>query len=217
MIPVNLALEPPSFDAKVRQRGLSAIDEMVGRPPRLPHRGKRRKKIASSEAAIPSGEFPHYWRNALPDLLKAYDRRCAFLAMHIEQATGNPTVDHLLPKSHHWQQVYEWDNYRLCAAGINAKKRDLAGIVDPFLCKNGWFALEFVAFQVTAGPSAPASEHKKITETLKLVNTLDCLKAREEYVVSYQEGHITLAYLERRAPFIAAELRRQSLLQPGDV
>ncbi len=216
MIPVTLAPEPASFDAKVRQRGLSAIDEMVGRPPRVPHSGARRKKIASNEAAIPSGEFPPYWRDALPDLLKLYERRCAFLAMHIEHATGNPSVDHLLPKSRNWQHVYEWDNYRLCAAGINAKKRDLVGIVDPFLCKTGWFALEFVAFQVTVGPAAPTNEHKKIAETLKLLNTLDCLKARAEYVVAYEKGDISLRYLERRAPFIATELRRQSRLRRGD-
>lgn len=217
MVPVSPADEPRTFDVKVRQKGLSAIDEMVGRAARVPHAGRKREKIASNEADIPSQNLPPYWREALPDLLKAYERRCAFLAMYIEHGTGSPSVDHMLPKSRAWQQVYEWSNYRLCAAGVNARKGDLSGIVDPFLCKHGWFALEFVAFQVLVGPKAPARERKKIADTLELLNSLDCLKAREEYVAAYMEGHIDLPYLERRAPFIAGELRRQCLLRSGDV
>lgn len=52
-------------------------------------------------------------------MLEAYERRCAYLALYLEHATGNPTVDHVLPKSRVWDQIYEWSNYRLCAALIN--------------------------------------------------------------------------------------------------
>lgn len=216
MIPVEPAPEPPHFDRRIRKRGLSAVDEMVGKPPRVPHPGRKRKKIASRETDIPSDAFPSYWRDALPDLFDAYHRRCAFLAMYIEYATGNPSVDHMLPKSRVWNRVYEWSNYRLCAAGVNAKKRELVGIVDPFSCKPGWFALEFIAFQVIAGPRAPARERKRIDSSLDLLNTPDCLKAREVYFEEYACGHIDFAYLQRRAPFIAYELRRQSVLRPED-
>lgn len=76
MIPVVQAQEPPEFDAKVRQPGLSAIDEMVGRAPRVKRPGPRRKQIASQEQNIPAEAFPPYWRDALPDMLVAYERRC---------------------------------------------------------------------------------------------------------------------------------------------
>ena len=78
MIPVRLANEPQDFDENVRQKGLSAIDELVGRPPRVSRRGRRRKQIAPHEDDIPPGAFPPFWRNCLKDMLDRYDRRCAY-------------------------------------------------------------------------------------------------------------------------------------------
>lgn len=216
MLPLKCAPEPPSFDAKVRQKGLSAIDELVGRTPRVPHRGPRRQQVAEREGLIQPDDFPPYWRDALDELLIAYDRRCAFLGLYIEWATGTPSVDHMIPKSRAWKQVYEWSNYRLCALRINATKRDLVGIVDPFDCKSGWFQLELVAFQVTRGPRAPRRQAKAIDATLELLNNDECCKAREEYVTEYEQGAIALPYLEKRAPFIAYELRRQGRLLRDD-
>jgi hypothetical protein len=182
----------------------------------LAHPGPKRKPCASREQDIPPEQFPPYWRDALDDLLRCYDRRCAFLALYLEHATGNPSVDHMLPKSRQWDAIYEWLNYRLCAASINASKRDLTTIVDPFDCRPGWFALECVGFQVTRGPDAPAAQARNIDATLELLNRPEFCNAREEYVSGYQAGHIELAYLQRRAPFIAQELRRQDLLRPED-
>jgi hypothetical protein len=216
MIPVKCAPEPRSFDNRVRQRGLSAIDELVGRDPRLEHPGRRREKVATLEADIPPGAFPPFWRDALDDMLTSYQRRCAFLAHYLEHATGNPSVDHMLPKSRSWERVYEWSNYRLCAGLINARKRDLTGIIDPFSCKPGWFALEFVGFQVIRGPRAPTSRGAELDATIELLNIPECRRAREEYVDNYKRGHIRLPFLEQRAPFIAHELRRQKQLRRRD-
>jgi len=52
---------------------------------------------------------------------------------------------------------------------------------------------------------------------LPLLNQTDCCQQREEYVTEYRKAGIDLAYLERRAPFIASELRRQGQLLRGDV
>ena len=216
MIPVVLAPQPATFDARVRQKGLSAVDEMVGRKPRVPHPGPRRKKIAAREADLPASAFPPFWRDALDDLLQAYDRRCAFLALYLEHATGNPSVDHMLPKSRRWDQIYEWSNYRLCAASINARKNDMAGIIDPVDCRPGWFALELVGFQVTLGDKAPNHRMADLNATLEIVNAAECCRAREEYVTCYELRDISLAYLSYRAPFVANELRRQGRLHPGD-
>jgi len=207
MIPIVLAPEPPGFNSMIREKGLSSIDEMVGRPPRVPHRGRRRQKIAIHEEDIPAEQFPPYWRDALPDLLRSYKRRCAFLALYLEHATGNPSVDHMLPKSRRWNLVYEWENYRLCAASVNARRNDMTGIIDPVECRAGWFALELVGFQVIRGATAPPANARAIDATLDLVNTPEFCKAREEYVTSYEAGDISVGYLERRAPFVAGELR----------
>jgi hypothetical protein len=51
------------------------------------------------------------------------------------------------------------------------------------------------------------------------LNQRECRKAREAYVEDYRLGPpvgIELARLERHAPFVAHELRRQGLLVRGD-
>lgn len=217
MIPVSLAPEPQAFDGVVRQKGLAAIDALVGRKPRQTRSGRRHKAIARTESEIPANRFPPYWRDGLELLHEAYGRRCAFLALYLEHATGNPSVDHMLPKSRNWDQVYEWNNYRLSAATINARKRDLTGLVDPMECKPGWFALELVGFQVIRGPEAFGVTQSAMDATLELVNSLDCCKAREEYVRCYLESQVTYEYLCRRAPFVAQELRRLGRLRPEDL
>ncbi|MGN6110978.1 MAG: hypothetical protein ACTHU0_38125 [Kofleriaceae bacterium] len=220
MIPVTLAPEPADFDKKIRQPGLSAIDELVGRPPRLKRRGPKRSAIATTEAKIPADKFPPFWREALEDLLDGYERRCAYLAMYLHHATGSPTVDHVLPKSYAWELVYEWSNYRLCASIINSKKNNLLDLIDPFDVAPGWFELNLATFHVVRGEAAPTTQHAKIDATLPVLNQRDCWKEREEYVACYRRGPthkgIDLTYLEHRAPFVASELRRQGQLVRGD-
>ncbi len=220
MIPIALAREPKSFDAKIRQPGLSAIDELVGRAPRIKRSGPRRAKIADSESTIPGDKFPPFWREALDDMMKVYEQRCAYLAMFIEE-TGSPTVDHVLPKSLAWDRVYEWSNYRLCTGVVNSKKGELLGLVDPVDAKVGWFALDLASYRVVRGAAAPKAQHPKIDATLPLLNIRDCCVQRRRYVDEYRRGPgvrgIDLAYLEYRAPFIASELRRQGQLMRGDV
>ncbi len=219
MIPVVLAEEPTDFDAKIRQPGLSAIDELVGRDPRIKRPGPRRKKVADTEAAISANAFPPFWRDALDDMMSAYQQRCAYLAMFIED-TGNPTVDHVIPKSLAWNQVYEWSNYRLCTGVVNSKKGELLGLVDPVEAEAGWFELDLASYRIVRGEAAPDARREKIDATLPLLNLRDCCVQRKRYVEDYRLGPgnkgIDFAYLERRAPFIAAELRRQGHLVRGD-
>jgi hypothetical protein len=219
VIPVALAPEPKYFDLKVRQPGLSAIDELVGRRARQARPGPVRERVANTEAEIPADRFPPIWRRAMDDMMSAYEQRCAYLAMFIEEI-GNPTVDHVIPKSMAWDKVYEWSNYRLCAGIVNAKKGELLGLVDPVGAKVGWFALDLLTFRVRRGVSAPETRHGQIDATLPLLNLRDCWMQRKRYVEEYRRGPgargIDLSYLEYRAPFIAAELRRQGQLLRGD-
>ena len=219
MIPVALAEEPMDFDAKVRQPGLSAIDELVGRDPRIKRPGPRRRKIAETEAEVSADAFPPFWREALDDMMGAYEQRCAYLAMFIED-TGNPTVDHVIPKSLAWDRVYEWSNYRLCTGIVNSKKGNLLELVDPIAARVGWFELDLASYRIVRGTKAQKTHHRKIDATLPLLNLRDCYRQRQRYVEDYRLGPgnkgIDLAYLEHRAPFIAAELRRQGQLVRGD-
>jgi 5-methylcytosine-specific restriction endonuclease McrA len=219
MIPVAPAAEPPDFDARVRKKGLDAIAELVGEQPSRVRRGPRREKIANKRGEIPADAFPPYWRDVLEDMLDSYHRLCAYLGLYIEHATGSPSVDHVVPKSKAWDKVYEWSNYRLACALVNARKNDLELALDPFEISEGLFALELVEFQVVAAPAAQGEIAARVDTSIKTLglNLPDCCKARREYVESYEAGHIGLPYLTRRAPFIAQELRRQGRLLRGDV
>ena len=87
MIPVAPAPAPVDFDARVRERGLDAIAELVGEAPSRARNGPKRKKVAATRATIPASCFPPLWREVLPDMLRSYQRTCAYLALYIEHAT----------------------------------------------------------------------------------------------------------------------------------
>jgi hypothetical protein len=208
MIRVTPAPEPAVFDGLVRRPGLSAINELIGRAPLLRRPGPRRRPVASQQSEISPADFPPLWRAAIPLLRDAYEGRCAYLATFIEPGTGQPTVDHFVPKSKDWRRVYEWSNFRLCAAVINGTKGERA-LLDPFEIETSWFALEFVSFSVIAGAGAPAERLQEVKDTLEQsgINARECRKLREQYVTDFENGEIELSYLERRAPFVAGQLR----------
>lgn len=218
MIHVPLAPTPEDFDEKVRLRGLSAIAELVGEEPPRKRPGPKRGKIAERRENIPLDAFPPYWTDALDDLLDAYHRICAYVCVYIEKVTGAASVDHLIPKSLAWDQVYEWSNYRIACSLMNTRKGATSEVLDPFKVQDGWFALELVGFQVVPGESLDASTRERVVATidrLKL-NDRECCGLREEYASDYLAGEIKLSYLRRRAPFVASELERQGRLREGD-
>jgi len=218
MIRVEPAPEPADFDRKVRQPGLSAIAELVGEKPLVSRPGPRRKKRANRREDIPSSEFPAYWTVVIDDLLLAYHRICAYVSVYIEPVVGIATVDHMIPKSSAWDNVYEWRNYRLACPLMNSRKGMVSVVLDPFEVEDGWFALDLVSFQVVPGVDLAATVTRSVTDCIDRLrlNGQDCLTLRKDYAVNYWEGDISFAYLKRRAPFVAMELRRQGRVREGD-
>ena len=214
MIPVQPAPEPVDFEERVRRPGLDAIAELVGEQPSQTRRGPKRSKIATRRQDIPGAAYPPLWREVHTDMLTAYRRLCAYLALYIEPATGAPSVDHVIPKSKAWDKVYEWSKYRLACSLVNSRKGDTDHVLDPFEISEEWFALEMVEYQVTVGPGATNNVAVPVGHTIERLGLNDelCRQARREYVESYLEGEISFAYVKRRAPFIARELERQGLL-----
>jgi len=190
--------------------------ELIGQG--QPRRGRPRKPVATRRDRIPSDKFPPYWRDVVDEMHQAYEGRCAYLAMYIERATGNPSVDHVVPRSRSWRQVYEWSNYRLAAALINSKKNDLELVLDPVAIGPGLFALDFLSMEVVQGPAVSTSRRMEVQNTIDVLglNLQDCIDQRSEYYLGYKNRDISLRWLERRAPFIAQELRRQGQLNPRD-
>jgi hypothetical protein len=218
MIPVTLAPEPASFETAVRKKGLAAIAELVGETGSGKRRGPRRKPVAARREQIPSRAFPPFWTAMEDEMHRAYRGLCAYSALYIEPATGGRSIDHFVPKSVDWQLVYEWSNYRLACSRVNSKKLDQTGLLDPFLIKDGWFELEFVAFQVVAGTSTTQKIRAHVQTTIDRLglNSRPFCEQRGAYAQDYRAGEIGVAYLDRMAPFVAREIRRQGLLRPED-
>lgn len=217
MIPVKAVDAPADFDIRVRQRGLAAIAELVGEPTKS-RRGPKRKNTWPTRDAIPAEAFPPYWRDVLPDMLAAYNHLCAYLALYIHPATGNATVDHVIPKSKAWDRVYEWSNYRLASGLINSKKSDFDLALDPFAIEGDWFELELVEFQVIPGMTLSDAKRLEVAATIETLglNRRDCCVERRRYAEWYLSGEVDLQHLERCAPFVARELRRQGGLARGE-
>lgn len=151
------------------------------------------------------------------NLLAAYGRICAYACIYIPQLTGSATVDHWAPKSRSWERVYEWDNYRLSCSIMNTRKSTFGDVIDPFEVEEGLFALDLVRLKAVPGPNAGARE-REVEATIKRLGLdgSDYAEALGNFYHPYIEGHISLQYLEKCAPFLARELRRQGKLRPGD-
>jgi hypothetical protein len=221
VIPVQPAPEPDDFDRLVRQRGLSELAVMIGKRGWVTRTGPRRKQIivagkpVTRVKDIPPERLPPYWRAMIPQLCEAYNRICAYVCVYIERVTGAPSVDHWHAKASEPHQAYEWANLRLVCSIMNSQKGIKDALIDPFLVEDGWFALDFVDFSVVPGvgpehPRFAAIDHTISSAGLDL-NRYECRKLREVYVGEYLQGEVSWSYLERRAPFIARELRRQEL------
>lgn len=212
MIRVEQAPEPADFDSKVRQPGLRAIAEMTGTPDLPKRRGRPREVIAASPDEIPADKFPSLWTEALPELLEGYGRVCAYMSFYIERVTGAPSVDHMLPKSLDWSEIYEWRNYRLACSLMNSRKNAYRDVLDPLEIEDGWFRMELVGYQVIPDPELPADTREKVQATIERLklNDYECLKLREEYAEDFNLGNISQNYLRRRAPFLAREIERQA-------
>lgn len=218
MIRVIPVPEPVDFDARVRQPGLDAIAELVGEQPSRTRRGPKRKKVADRREKIPASAYPDLWCGVLDEFCEAYQERCAYLGMRIHPGTGHRTIDHFVPKARAWDLVYEWSNYRLSAGLVNSKKKAAELPYDPFTLPADLVALELVTLRVVPGDAAGPVEQvveTMINETLGL-NERPFRKLREGYLNDYLAGETPLRILERDAPFLAFELRRQGRLLPDD-
>ncbi len=192
MIHVDPQPEPPDFENRVRRPGLQAL------------------------AADPSS-LPPYWRRCLGD--PAYGGICAYACIYIDRVTGGRTVDHFIAKSSAPAVAYEWSNYRLACALVNTRKGVFADVLDPFEIADGWFILEFSFLQIYPSPDLEEALRQEVQKTIDRLrlDENEFRDARAAYYVDYASGHIDFAYLERKCPFVAKEMRRQGLVRPEDL
>ncbi|MBI3796339.1 MAG: hypothetical protein HY268_05120 [Deltaproteobacteria bacterium] len=186
MIRVTPQPEPSGFDTSVRQRGNAFL------------------------AANPSDKtLPKYWKIATKDLYAAYKGICAYTCMYFP---GSGTLDHFLPKSLYRALAYEWSNYRLAIPQVNSYKGENIDIIDPFIVEDGWFVIEFPSCLIQPAPKLPQIITEQIKRTVKILRlSIDdnLVQDRCNIVLDFLDAHISLDFLSRRYPFLAAEVERQ--------
>ena len=212
---VELRPEPEGFDRNVRQPGLSAIGELVGEEP-LP--GQRRLGPATTfpdRASIPGKYLPARWRRARPDLLRAYDRTCAFSGLRPPRRVNDDlalTIDHMVPRSKDCQLAYEWSNLRLACRVLNQRKSNAEDVLDPFeIDEDGeaWFHMDTVEFRLRPNPALAANLQARIKNTIDTLglNGPAWRATRREHYTWFKK-HGQLRRVQRAFPYVAREIRR---------
>lgn len=123
------------------------------------------------------------------------------------------TVDHYLSCENHPNLAYEWENYRFASAWINSSKRTLdERVVDPFQAEDDWFEILLPSLQLVLTDAVPAHERERAAFTLERLHLRDderVIRQRREWYRLYQDGELTVAGLEKKAPLIARAVRKQ--------
>ena len=199
MIPVQERPEPADFDARVRTRGTRSL---------------RAKGIDPTSSLPADKELSPFWRDCLDDLYREYGQTCAYLAVVMERATGGVTADHFVAKSQLPGQAYEWSNFRLASAIVNARKCDFSDVLDPFLLPPDWFRLELVTGRIYANPNIAQDDQDRVNATIERVGLDNPInrEMRARHYQEYRQGEYTQSFLSRRSPFVYQEARRQVLL-----
>ncbi len=195
MIPISLQPEPQDFSARVREPG----QRFLATTPHPTGKQWRNKE---------------YWQNIIEDLYDAYNGVCAYSGEWIPCTTGDPTVDHYIPKSVNPQQAYEWNNFRLACLRFNRWKREFQDVVDPFTIEENSFQLLFPSLQVVPNPDFTNEEKEKISKTIRRLrlNGGLSIKARRRWIMPLSLGRITFDFVKEKAPFLAHEIERQGLV-----
>lgn len=204
MIPVKQQPEPKNFAQKVTKKAHSFLSE---------NPSPTRKEISKRP----------YWRNVLDDLYKAYNKVCAYSALWCPR--DMVTVDHYIPihvlKNNNPKLAYDWSNFRLASRSMNSEKHIFQDVLDPFHVESGWFVMDFPSLIIKSGSNLSPSQMEKVEATinrLKLNEKEKYMEYRREILCDYcelcnQYDNIepVFNHLEKRAPFIAFELKRQGL------
>jgi len=158
-----------------------------------------------------------YWRDVHDDLYENYNGICAFCATWTPRGRGSndpdqmTSIDHFIPKSHNPTLAYEWENFRLCKARINANKGANLEIIDPQYIGGDWFIIDFNTFLINPNDRLPYYLEHRIDRTIEVLdlNHNDFVEQRVDIIKAYVLDDVTFPQLKEKFPFIAYEMVRQ--------
>lgn len=145
------------------------------------------------------------------DVASAFHDRCAYTAM----ALNTPgTVDHFVSVDEDCSLAYEWSNYRYAAAWLNSSKSRLPSsqLLDPFEVEDDWFEILLPSCQMVRTSRCPKRYHKRADTMLVRLHLRDderVVRYRRQFLAEYESGEMSLALLERKAPLLAAAVRKR--------
>lgn len=157
-----------------------------------------------------TGRMPAYWQDFRHDLADAFGSLCAYGAMY--EPVG--TVDHFVSVDEDRSRAYDWTNYRFASAWLNSSKQALRSsqLLDPFAVQNEWFGVQLPSMQLVLTNHIPAEwrEHAQfMLDRLHLGHDERVIRQRREWFRMYQEQGLTLDELAKKAPLIAAAIKKQ--------
>jgi hypothetical protein len=159
-----------------------------------------------------TGRPPAHWLEFRPQLSNAFGSLCAYGAMF--EPVG--TVDHFVSVDEDRSRSYDWTNYRFAAAWMNSSKQSLKStqLIDPFAVINEWFEVQLPSMQLVLTDRVPENERKRaqfVLDRLHLGHDERIVRQRREWYRMYQEGELNLVGLAKKAPLIAAAVRKQEV------
>jgi len=122
-------------------------------------------------------------------------------------------VDHFVSWREDPSRAYDWSNYRFASARINSSKGNVpsSAILDPFEVEDGWFEILLPSLQLVVSSTIPDRYRERaefLLERLRLRDDESILRPRREWYRMYQDGELTFAGLEEKAPLIAKAVER---------
>jgi hypothetical protein len=123
------------------------------------------------------------------------------------------TFDHYLSKKNRPDLTYEWSNYRYCTKHVNTLKGNYDDrILDPFEVQDDWFEIQIPSLQIVLTNQVPIELREKAEFTLQqlqLNRSTRTMELRASYYDDYQEGVVTLEFVERNAPLLGRAIRAE--------
>lgn len=157
-----------------------------------------------------TGRPPPHWLEFRQALAEAFGSLCAYSAMY--EPVG--TVDHFVSIYEDRSRAYDWTNYRFAAGWLNSSKQSLTStqLIDPFAVTNEWFEVLLPSMQLVLTDRVPSEERARaqfVLDRLHLGHDERVVRQRREWYRMYQAGELDFAGLSKKAPLIAAAIRKQ--------
>lgn len=181
-----------------------------------------------NEVAIPGNNWlaanptskkrgPSHWNKPTikKQLRENFRSLCGYSLMHEMRGT----VDHYISWDTDKTKAYDWDNYRYCAGAVNSSKKNADDtIFDPFEIEFEWFQIHLPSMIMQVSPRAPQTLRAKLEFTLNrlpIAHVDEVIDYRAEYYAGYKAGEMTLDWIRRKIPVLAASIEAFEQANPG--